>query len=187
MYNGKQVIAEIKTQSPSGFNSPYSWDELFKLANSNPYVDVISIHTNPKWGGSFDLIRKAKSLTRKPILAKGIHETDEEVQKAIEAGADFVLVVGRVPKVHKDKCFLEPYLIDEIKDYPAHSTVVWNSRDLKALPNEKFKKETIRDVRVVWKGRLIQASNLKTKDDMHTRADAVLVGSNLPEFLASLE
>jgi len=187
MYDGKQIIAEIKTQSPSGFVSRYSWDEIFHMASENPHVDMLSIHTNPRWGGSLELIRKARALTNKPILAKGIHETDEEIMDAVQAGANFVLVVGRVPKVHKNICLLEPYTVEEIKEYPVNTVVVWNSRDLKALPQEAFKKETLYDVRLVWKGMLVQASNIQKKEDIHPLADAVLVGSHLIEFLDSLE
>src|SRR5262249_23380508 len=100
------IIAEVKTKSPFGFVSQRSWDELFQIADK--VGDIISIHTDPRWGGSFDLITRARTLTKKPILAKGIHKKDSEVQKEIESGADFVLIRGRIPKVHIDKCIIEP-------------------------------------------------------------------------------
>ena len=78
MYKNIQIIAEVKTESPFGFKSERSWGELFAVANENG--DILSIHTDSRWGGSFDLIKKAKSLTNKSILAKGIHATDSEVQ-----------------------------------------------------------------------------------------------------------
>ncbi len=172
-----EIIAEVKTLSPFGWKSEKSWDELFEIANK--VGDIISIHTDPRWGGSFDLIRKAKQLTNKPILAKGIHETDDLIQQAIDAGADWVLVVGRIPKIHTDKCLIEPLTLKELKDIPDHVRVVWNSRD---LSNGGKKEETFEQARKIFKGWLCQASNIKTVDDIKAGADAVLIGTHLVDF-----
>lgn len=181
MYKSTQVIAEVKTQSPFGFASEKSWNELFVLANE--VGDIISIHTDPRWGGSFDLIRKAKSLTKKPILAKGIHATDSEIEQAIHAGADYVLVVGRIPVIHADKCLIEPLSLDELKTIPKTLKVVWNSRD---LSDGGLKKETFEEVRHIFDGWICQASNIKTVQDIKEGASAVLVGTNLEVFAKSL-
>jgi indole-3-glycerol phosphate synthase len=122
------LIAEVKTQSPFGFSSDKSWEELFEIANA--HCDMISIHTDPRWGGSFELLTKARAMTGKPILAKGIHVTDEEVERALALGADKVLVVGRVPAVHLEQCFIEPYTLAELRSLPPGTSAVWNSRDL---------------------------------------------------------
>ncbi len=175
------IIAEVKTQSPFGFQSDKSWDELFELANA--VGDIISIHTDPRWGGSFDLIKKAKSLTDKPILAKGIHENDKEIEKAIEAGTDYVLVVGRLTNNHKEKCLFEPLSLEELRSIPKNLKVVWNSRD---LSDGKDKTETFEQAREIFKGWLCQASNIKNVSDIKVGADAVLVGTNLLEFSKSL-
>lgn len=181
MYKNTLIIAEVKTQSPFGFKSEKSWDELFEVANE--IGDIISIHTDARWGGSFELIKKAKSLTDKPILAKGIHTTDDDVQEAIDAGADFVLVVGRVPEIHQDKCLIEPLTIAELKNIPENLKVVWNSRD---LSNGEIKKETFDDARKIFKGWMCQASNIKNKNDINEDANAVLVGTNLLELSESI-
>jgi indole-3-glycerol phosphate synthase len=196
MINGVTLIAEVKTQSPFGFRAKKSWDELFAVAEK--VGDIISIHTDPRWGGSFDLIKKARAMTKKPILAKGIHATDEEVKRAIEAGADFVLVVGRVPSyddsspigigrlpaVYIEKCLIEPLTLSELKALPKNvERVVWNSRDLNT---GGLKKETFEEARKVWKGSLCQASNVKTLFDVKSGADAVLVGEHLEGFVNSL-
>ncbi len=175
------IIAEVKTQSPFGWKSDKAWDELFQIANE--VGDIISVHTDLRWAGSFDLIKKVKSLTNKPILAKGIHATDEEIQQAIDAGADYVLVVGRIPEIHLDKCLIEPLTLDELKNIPADVKVVWNSRD---LSDGGPKKETFEEARAIHKGWLCQASNIKSKEDIKEGADAVLVGTNLIEFSRSL-
>ncbi len=181
LYSRIQVVAEVKTHSPFGWKSDKSWDELFAIANQ--VGDILSIHTEPEWRGSVDLIKKAKSLTDKPILAKGIHPVDEDIQKALEAGADFVLVVGRVPQIFQEKCWLEPVNIQELKSFPPGSKVVWNTRDLNT-GNPKI--ETFTEARQLWPGWLCQASNILTISDVDPLADAILVGSHLPEFVQSL-
>ncbi|HEY4500428.1 MAG TPA: hypothetical protein VJH25_01405 [Candidatus Paceibacterota bacterium] len=182
MFKKIQIIAEVKTESPFGFKSEKSWDELFSVANE--IGDIISIHTDARWGGSFELIRKAKSLTKKPILAKGIHSTDNEVKQAIEAGADYVLVVGRIPAIHTDKCLIEPLTLGELKTIPKNLKVVWNSRD---LSNGNVKKETFEEARRIFKGWICQASNIKTVQDIKEGANAVLIGTQLFRFAESLK
>jgi indole-3-glycerol phosphate synthase len=176
-----EIIAEVKTCSPFGWKSKKSWDELFQVANE--IGDIISIHTDERWGGSFDLIRKARQLTDKPILAKGIHASDALIQQAIDAGADWVLVVGRIPDIHQKKCLIEPLTLDELKAIPAHMRAVWNSRD---LADGSLKKETFREAREIFKGWLCQASNIRIVKDIEKDAQAVLVGTHLFEFADSL-
>lgn len=176
-----QLVAEVKTKSPFGFESDKSWSDLFAVANK--YGDIISIHTDLRWGGSFDLIAKAKRLTDKPILAKGIHAKDSDIEKALQAGADYALVVGRIPGVHLDKCWLEPNSIEGISQYLAGTKVVWNQRD---LLDGGVKKETFAQARAAWPGWLCQASLIQTIDDVEPTANAVLIGTNLLEFVESL-
>jgi hypothetical protein len=182
MINDKiQLIAEVKTSSPFGWQSKKSWDELFQLANE--FGDVISVHTDPRWGGSLELIAKARVQTDKPILAKGLHETDDEIKAAREAGADWVLVVGRVPHEYLDYCWLEPNSLSELKALPPIVKAVWNSRDL--LTGD-LKLDDFAAARQIFSGWLCQASNLLNVDDVHPLANAVLVGQHLPEFIESL-
>jgi indole-3-glycerol phosphate synthase len=181
MYKGVTIIAEVKTGSPFGFKSQKSWDELFAIADK--CGDVISIHTDARWNGSFDLIAKARSLTKKPILAKGIHEKDEDIEKAISAGADYVLVVGRVPGMRLDRIFVEPKELNDLKDIPGHAKLVWNSRDL-ITGNKKI--ESFEEARKMWKGWICQASYIKTVSDIKDGTNAVLVGEHLEEFYNSM-
>ena len=176
-----QLIAEVKTHSPFGFDSHRSWDELFALANE--FGDIISIHTDPRWHGSFDLVKKAKSLTKKPILAKGIHATDGDIEKAVSAGADYVLVVGRIPNIHVERCIIEPLALIDMQELDPDMKAVWNSRDLKF---GGLKAETFDDARKQFRGWLCQASNIKSISDINERADAILVGTHLEEFLRSI-
>jgi indole-3-glycerol phosphate synthase len=175
-----QVIAEVKTHSPFGWQSDKSWSELFAMANE--VGDIISIHTDPRWHGSFDLVRKARSLTTKPILAKGIHASDDDIKQALVAGADHVLVVGRIPAIHLDKCLIEPYTIAELTRLPGQCRAVWNSRD---LATGGLKSETFAEARKAFRGWLCQASNIMTMNDVDPAADAILVGTHLEQFVAS--
>jgi indole-3-glycerol phosphate synthase len=174
------LIAEVKVRSPFGFKSDKSWGELFELANANG--DWLSIHTDSRWGGSFADIKRARTKTDKPILAKGIHKTDEDIEKALDGGADYVLVVGRVPKIHKEKLIIEPRTIEQLKALDEQYKAVWNSRDLKT---GQAKAEKFVAARSVFSGWLCQASFIRTRDDIQSQADAVLVGENLEEFIAS--
>lgn len=176
------IVAEVKTHSPFGWVSSYSWDELFEIANS--VGDIISIHTDPRWHGSFELIKKARGLTNKPILAKGIHADDEDIEKALKAGADYVLVVGRVPQVHQDKLWIEPNSIEELKALPNHLKAVWNARD---LANGKAKDATFADARAAFSGWLCQASFITTKESIDPSAEAAIIGTNLPGFSSTLQ
>lgn len=177
-----QIIAEVKTHSPFGWQSSNSWDELFSVANE--FGDIISIHTDSRWHGSFDLVAKARQLTKKPILAKGIHSSDADIEKALNAGADYVLVVGRIPAIHFDRCFIEPNYLEELKTLPANTRAVWNSRD---LATGKTKTETFAEARALFPGWLCQASNIKTLDDVEQSADAILVGTHLLDIAKEKE
>ncbi len=181
MYKNTTIIAEVKTSSPFGWTSTQSWDELFETANN--VGDILSIHTDKRWNGSFDLLKKARSRTNKPILAKGIHNSDDDITKALSMGADMVLVVGRTPRIHAEKCLIEPYTFSELSALDPSTKAVWNSRD---LSDGSFKKDTFTKAREEFPGWLCQASNITSIDDVHTKADAVLVGTHLIEFAQSL-
>lgn len=176
------VILEVKTKSPYGFKSNKTWDELFEIAEK--HADIISIHTNPWWAGSFDLIQKARLLTDKPILAKGFHNSDYDIERAISCGADYVLVVGRVPEVHKEKLLIEPLKFEDLKNIPEDYKVVWNKRN---LADGSIKNEDIKDVKGVFSGWICQASMIKSVDDVYPDIDAVLVGENLEGFVDGLQ
>jgi indole-3-glycerol phosphate synthase len=194
------LIAEVKTKSPFGYAARQSWDELFAVAEKTG--DIISIHTDPRWGGSFDLVKKARALTKKPILAKGIHAEDGDITKALAAGADLVLVVGRIPPatvIDLSRCLLEPISFEQLKSWAADpalaasfaeksdatcAKIVWNSRD---LATGRAKKESFKEARAVFPGWLCQASHIRSVSDVDPTANAVLVGTHLAEFAASIE
>lgn len=170
-------IAEVKPFSPYDGPTGRSWGELFKIAAE--YGDWVSVHTDPRWHGSLELIKKARSRTSKPILAKGIHRTDDEVRAAIKAGADYVLVVGRIPDVYLTRSIIEPYDVGELDAMSSDQMVLWNQRDLR---DGSRKTITFDQARSAWTGWLGQASMIKSPKDVDPRADAFIVGTHLPEF-----
>jgi hypothetical protein len=181
-YHGVELIAEVKTDSPFGFKSERSWEELFEVANE--IGDMFSIHTDPRWGGSFELVRRARTLTKKPILAKGIHVSNDDIKRALDAGADLVLVVGRMPLVHLEQCILEPISLRELGTYPPDVRVLWNTRD---LSNGMAKKETFIQARRAFSGWLCQGSFIKVPSDIDPTADAALIGTELTAFAQALK
>lgn len=182
MIAGRLFVAEVKTQSPFGFKSKYTWDELFEVALQ--VGDIISIHTDSLWGGSFKLIEKARKCTNKPILAKGIHENDDLLKNAFDTGADWALVVGRAPTYMPEKCWVEPHSLEEFKKYCCDLTrnfhrFVWNSRN---LFDGSLKSSEIIDVRDFYSGWLCQASNIKTELDISSHVNAFIIGEHLMNF-----
>lgn len=176
-------IAEVKTESPFGFRSKRSWPELFEIAQS--CGDWIAVHTDVRWGGSMALVEEARRRTGKPIVAKGIHPTDREILQAVEAGADYVLVVGRIPSVHRERCLIEPWTMAELRQLAKLKVrAVWNARDLRT---GGWKKESWAEARIAFAGWLCQASGVQLVTEVQPDAQAVLVGTHLPEFARSAE
>lgn len=186
--NKPLLIAEVKTMSPySTWRSERSWGELFEIAAE--YGDWISIHTDVKWNGSFHQIEKARKMATKPILAKGIHREDYDIKRALDYGADAVLVVGRIPEEDLlPSCLLEPRTIAQLQEFrekvPEKQRIVWNSRN---LHTGKLKRETFEQARTQWPGWLCQASNISTPADILPGTDAILVGQELEQFTSLLQ
>jgi indole-3-glycerol phosphate synthase len=206
-------IAEIKTKSPFGYVSKNSFVELMECAIK--YGDWISVHTNALWGGDMDAISFVRKFTDKPILAKGIHGSDEAVQSALYHKADYVLSVDRIPRSEylASQCIFEYSDLDlprGIKDsYKAFldvgDTDGFNLID--SIQREKWNKflkenmfvcnsRNLRDGSVYSKskieeyfekcGTVIQASNIKTMKDVNPRSNAFIVGEHLMEFCKTL-
>ncbi|OGG49049.1 hypothetical protein A3G63_00595 [Candidatus Kaiserbacteria bacterium RIFCSPLOWO2_12_FULL_52_8] len=180
------LIAEVKTRAPSGWKSELSWDELFAIANGCEFTDMLSIFIDSRWGGSPELVAKARKMTDKLILAKGMNDDETLVAEAFDAGANYALAVGRVPLENPQRFLIEPYTLEELCAVPHHLYTVWNSRDLRKLDQpENRKSETFEQARKVFPGWLCQASNVSTVLDIDPGANAVLVGTHLPTFIES--
>ncbi len=183
MHKRPYLIAEVKTMSPFGYQSNQTWDELFAIAAE--IGDMISVHTDPRWGGSIELIKKARALTQKPILAKGIHASDDTIAEALAAGATYALVVGRLPRQELlPYCVIEPETMSQLEEFikhvPSTQKLVWNSRNLS--DGSMRDKSEYTEARKLWSGWLCQASNVASLSDIQSDADAVLIGQNLTNF-----
>lgn len=180
-------IAEVKTESPFGFKSDRSWDDLLAIALE--YGDAIAIHTNAKWGGWFGGIATAANAMRrfpqKMIIAKGIHPLDSEIERALGNGANLVTVVGRHPPAHlAPVCIWEPDDLHAITYASDHTQkIMWNARN---LTTGKPKRESFDTARWTHKGWLMQASFIATPEDVHPKANAFIVGEHLPTFAETL-
>ena len=190
-------IAEVKTQSPFGFRAAESWDELFALAAE--HGDWVAVHTHPAWGGHMDLIAKARALTHKPILAKGIHATDDEVQCALNMGANYVLTVGRISSLAKmGHTVFEPLNLNQMllpiyaDPCPSGLKVMWNARNLitGGWKDERWSWAThgpdLLGVRQAYRGWLCQASGIRKPKSVMPDADAFIVGTHLRAFVGEL-
>lgn len=183
-------IAEIKTQSPYGFKSEYPFISLMEQAIQ--YGDWISVHTSPLWGGSFEALEFVRRLTKKPILAKGIHLRNDDVWKAMDYGADYVLIVDRMFGPSGQNGLLPEYLIrenhnlNELKEIldrnPSlkNQKFMVNQRDLRnGLPKKAWEMDRYKDLGIKW---LCQASGIKQISDIDPAATAFIVGQNLVDF-----
>lgn len=188
-------IAEIKTQSPFGVKNDESFHSLMTYAIK--YGDWVSVHTNPLWGGSFEAIEYVRRFTDKPILAKGIHSKNDDIQKALDYGANKVLVVDRLPhNLLQPPCdgkviFELSNLINIEKvsyDFIQWGEFLYNGRDL----STGLGKKSIADYakyreKFNW---LCGASLIKSPDDVQSyypNCDAFIVGTNLVEFCDKLK
>ncbi len=187
---GQLLIAEVKTTSPFGWEADESWEERFAIAEE--HGDWVAVHTDERWGGSFELLAEARARTDKPLLAKGIHKDDSDIEAAIAAGANAVLAVGRLPHIYRERCLIEPRDVYELRHFALSGLrLAWNSRDLdtgepKTDPTTG-RQISFADALEVYPRTFCQASYVRTPDDVHPKADAVLVGTHLPEFVAMLD
>jgi len=178
-------IAEIKTQSPHGFKSPYSFIELMETAIE--YGDWISVHDNALWGGDYETISFVRKYTRKPILAKGLHTTEESIQRALDHGADKVLIVGD----RFEGNFPPDSILREIENKNPKNTwsggkvwkqIVINSRNLRT---GEVVKDADKQIDVFKKEgfEVFQASNIKSRKDIHPNVNGFIVGTHLMNFV----
>lgn len=207
-YMNKQIfIAEIKTQSPFGFKSEHSFGDLMDVAIESG--DWISVHTNALWGGDFNAISFVRRNTNKPILAKGIHATDDDVLKAIDHGADYVLVVDRhfggntqigkqvIYERHDPHFAFQDsrgyagldFSVNRVDgNFPGENIplkYLVNSRNLSSgKMKENYTKEMFNYLNAgVW---VCQGSGIKNISNVHPKAHAFIVGEHLINFCFEL-
>lgn len=209
-------IAEIKTQSPFGYKSAYSFRDL--LEASVTHGDWVSVHDNALWGGDYETLSFVRRNTQKPILAKGLHATDDDIRRALDHGATYVLVVDRFPNDQSlwDKCLFEWSSIDKLALKVAPENIPWwnrvviqkhvyNARDLRTgklkhlsvnpvVHNNVFKVSRISGadldcIKTCLANNmwLCQASGITSPDDVVPGVSAFIVGEHLVEFCKQVE
>ena len=168
-------VAEAKFKSP--FNPEFNVDPRIATRHAIKYGDIVSVHTNPLWGGSYEALAYVRDRTDKPILAKGFHDTIVEVKRAFDHGANYVLTVGWWPE--DPRCWHECENLEEVRLTQA-PYAVWNARNPRT---GEFRKESFHLARNLRKGWLCQASGIKKPTDVDTEANAYIVGTNLETFI----
>lgn len=190
----QMFVAEIKTTSPYGFKSGYTFNQLLDVAIT--YGDAVSVHVDALWGGSHWLLNETRNevLRRQgkrhmPILAKGLHLTDASIEKSLyEFGATKCLVVGRIPaKKYLQHCWLEPITNNQANEMAkaGPDAIVVNRRHLQTgqdlgygpfIPTLESRKKGLK---------IIQASMIKKPENVQKWADGFIVGEHLPAFVVS--
>lgn len=169
-------IAEVKTESPFGFKAKESWEE--RLALACEHGDWVAVHVDPRWGGSLELLEKARKFTKKPLLAKGAQYKDIGDWKQL--GADYVHCVG---VRQYTGAIQEAFVLEDLADIQPHRLVMWNSRWM-LTGGRRPATESFSVARRLFRGWLCQASFIKSLADVHPDADAFIVGEHLPEFVS---
>lgn len=180
-------IAEVKTKSPFKlFRVQYSQHLLLDLALE--HGDIVAGHTEEPWGGSIESFREIATEAHacgKLAIAKGWHRHDAEVWDALDAGADLVLVVGRVPAPElAPVCIYEPETHTELMKLADRTQrVMWNSRELSTGERRHFDAGWALSVHGGW---LCQASFITKPCDVIHGVDAFIVGEHLPTFVEAM-
>lgn len=93
---GLAAIAEVKRRSPSaGDLRPDADPAAIAAAYERAGAAAVSILVDERFGGSWDDLRAARSVTRLPLLAKGFFSQEEQLREARETGADAALLILR--------------------------------------------------------------------------------------------
>jgi len=175
------VVAEIKQRSPfDGWVNPLRWREQLEICES--VANVISVHTNPLWGGSWRHLEAVANTTSLPVLAKGFHDTVFDVQRALDCGADCVLTVGWDGGPLLRHCWFEVESRDQLINADETNWIVLNSRNPRTgEPQKNPALQPSRAIKSVDKlgHHICQASNIRGPGDVVPGMDAILIGEGL--------
>lgn len=89
------IIAEIKRRSPGFGEFPKHDLQTLVRAYEEAGAAAISVVTEtPRFGGTIELLREVRQLTKKPILRKDFILSVEQIMESRHAGADAVLLIA---------------------------------------------------------------------------------------------
>jgi len=92
-----KIIAEFKKASPSKgeINKNAKLSEYIMLFDK--YADAISILTDEKFFyGNINFVKEAKEFTKLPILAKDFYLHPLQIRRALNFGADAILIIAKI-------------------------------------------------------------------------------------------
>ena len=93
---GLAAVAEFKRRSPSaGDMRPGADAGAFAQAYERAGAAAVSVLVDERFAGSWDDMRRARTATQLPLLAKGFFSSVGDLRTAREAGADAVLLLLR--------------------------------------------------------------------------------------------
>lgn len=170
-------VAEVKLKDPfAGRNFGRTFSELLHLAKWQG--DIISVHTHPAWAGSLEQVEAAAD-TGLPVLAKGAHMFGFEFEAALAAGAKYVLTMNPdLAKAFPEQAWYEGPL-NNLTRRKISTRVPWVSNSRSLVTGEK-KRRFYPAFHVV---RAVQASHIRTPEDVNPKFWAFIVGSHLEEFI----
>ena len=195
---GVAVIAEIKRRSPSKGILRKNFDPValareFESAGAS----ALSVLTDKKFfGGSLDILKKVRAVTKLPILRKDFILDEAQVREAAEAGADAILLIaailtrGQLSRLSKFASTLGLDVLFEVHDQkdiqkilPLGPKLVGiNNRNLKTFKVDLSTTERLAGF-FTKKTLLVSESGIFTRKDIErvnrAGARAVLVGESL--------
>ncbi len=198
------LIAEVKLKTPlREFHSAVSLSD--RVSAYQKHAHVISVVTHPQFGGSVELLKKVRSLTHLPILAKDFVNHESQIQSLAGGGANFVLLLlDMLGKTHTQslikKCIelgVEPWV--ETSWDPRQvatffdGTIVFNSRNLFSLnESTSYRNTVLHQLPAALKKRVVIASGARNPLDvkiLKQGSKGVIVGTYFMNLssLASLE
>lgn len=92
--NQPLMIAEVKFKKPQWDAYPQRMSLEERVQAYNAGAGALSVITHPMFGGSIEGLRKVKTLTQKPILAKDFLHDEQGVDALAAAGADGILLIA---------------------------------------------------------------------------------------------
>jgi hypothetical protein len=170
------VVAEIKQRSPfTGWVNPLPWRD--QLAICEQVGDIISVHTDEMWGGSWRHLVDVRMATSKPILAKGFHPSETHVKACLDIldSNDSVLTVGWDGGQYAARCWMECETVEQLIE-TASERVVWNRRCPRTGAKSEVRPAKARALRDGW---LCQASHITAPQDVVPLMEAILIGQGL--------
>ncbi len=198
------LIAEIKKASPSRglIRKDFEVTDIAGTYNNSNHVNAISILTEPDYfQGSYEYIKTAKSITRKPVLMKDFIIDRYQIYKGFLYGASAVLVIASIMEDREIQEFIKitsDLNLDILFEVHTESEykralnfdikcIGINNRDLKTFKTDI--NNTVNIIRNVGKPKdriIISESGIHAKEDIaklwENSVDGFLIGERFMKY-----